>query len=69
MSEKLAARMTTLINGEILALSSIPLSAALMSRGVFYTEGMPWQLGAAPVALSVFGLGAKYVKEALDWEE
>ena len=29
----------------------------------------PWQAGAAPAALALFGLGGKYIKEALDWEE
>ncbi|KAJ1405903.1 hypothetical protein B484DRAFT_337689 [Ochromonadaceae sp. CCMP2298] len=69
MSEKLAARMTKIINGELLAVGSIPLAASLMARGVGYTEWLPWQAGAAPVALGVFGLTFKYVKEALDWKE
>jgi hypothetical protein len=30
---------------------------------------MPWQAGAAPIALTSLGLGVKYVKEALTWEE
>ena len=34
MSEELAARMTSIINAELLAIASIPLSAALMARGV-----------------------------------
>lgn len=69
MSEKLAARMTSIINAELLAIGSIPLAATLMSRGVGYAEGLPWQAGAAPVALTLVGLGFKYVKEALDWQE
>ena len=32
MSEKLAARMTSVINSELLALLSIPLAATMMSR-------------------------------------
>ena len=69
MSEKLAARLTKIINGELLALGSIPLAASLMSRGVGYAEGLPWHAGAAPAALAAVGLGIKYVKEAVSWEE
>ena len=69
MSEKLAARMTSIINAELLAIASIPLAAALMARGVGYAEWLPWPVGAAPVGLAAVGLGVKYVKEALDWEE
>ena len=69
MSEKLADRMTTLINAQLLAIATIPLTAALMSRGVGYADWFPWQAGAALVALSLGGLGFKYVKEALDWQE
>lgn len=69
MSEKLAARMTTLINAELLAILSIPLAATLMARGVGYVDGLPWAAGAAPVVLAFGGFGFKYVKEALEWEE
>jgi len=69
MSEKLAARMTSIINAELLALAAIPLSATLMARGVGYAPWLPWQAGAAPAALALGGLGFKYVKEALDWTE
>jgi len=69
MSDKLAARMTTLINAQLLAIGSIPLTAALMARGVGYADWFPWQAGAAFVAISFGGLGFKYVKEALDWQE
>ena len=69
MSEKLANRMTTVINAELLALAAIPLSATLMSRGVFYTGDFPWQLGAALVVVSFGGFGFKYVKEALTWTD
>lgn len=69
ISEKLAKRMTKIINGELLALGSLPLAATLMSRGVGYTEWFPWQAGAAPCAVLLFGLGYKYVKEALTWTE
>ena len=69
LSEKLAARMQKIINGELLAIGSIPLAAALMARGVAFSEGMPWQAGAAPVALVSLGLSVKYVKEAITWTE
>ena len=48
---------------------SIPLAATLMARGVWYAEWLPWQAGAAAVALALGGLGYKYVKEALEWTE
>jgi uncharacterized membrane protein len=67
LPDALAARMTKIINGELLAIGSIPLAAACMARGVAYSDAFPWQLGAGPVALAFVGLGAKYTKEALDW--
>lgn len=69
LSEKLSSRMTKIINGELLAICTIPVTAALMSRGVGYAEWFPWQAGAAPVALTILGLSFKYVREALVWEE
>ena len=69
MSEKLASRMASIMNAELLAIATIPATAAFMARGVGYAEWLPWQAGAAPVALCLFGLGYKYVKEALDWQE
>ena len=69
LGEKLSARMQKIINGELLAIGSIPLAAALMARGVAYAENMPWQAGAAPVALVSLGLSIKYVKEALTWTD
>lgn len=69
MSEKLANRITKVVNGELLAIGSIPLAAALMARGVAYAPDMSWQAGAAPIALTSVALGVKYVKEALTWEE
>ena len=54
--------MQKIVNGELLAIGSIPLAAALMARGVAYNEGMPWQAGAAPVALVSLALSVKYVK-------
>lgn len=69
MSEKLATRMTSILNAELLAFLSIPLAATLMSRGVGYTAWLPWQVGAAPAVLVLGGLGYKYVKEALQFIE
>ena len=40
-----------------------------MTRGVGYAEGFQWQLGCFPAILALFGLGFKYIIEALDWEE
>ena len=68
LGEKLSARMQKIVNGELLALGSIPLAAALMARGVAFAEGMPWQ-GAAPVALVSLALSVKYVKEAITWTD
>lgn len=69
MSDKLAGRMTTIMNGELLALFSIPLMATLMSRGVFYTDAIPWQVGAGFLTITFGGLSFKYLQEALTWVE
>lgn len=69
MSEELANRMKSVINAEISGFLSIPLTATLMSRGVFYMDSFPWQAGAAVVVAALGGVGFKYVKEALDWKE
>lgn len=69
MSDKLAERMTSLINAELLMLGSIPLTATFMARGVAYSPNFPWPVGAGACILAFGGLGFKYVKEALDWEE
>jgi uncharacterized membrane protein len=69
LSEKLAARMTSIMNAELLAVASIPLATALMARGVGYTESVPWFAEAVPAIVVSGGLSVKYVKEALDWKE
>lgn len=69
MSEKLASRMQTILNAEITAILSIPLSATIMSRGIGYNDSIPWQAEAFLSAAVFIGLGYKYVKEALDFEE
>lgn len=68
-SPALVKRMTSIVNAELLAVASIPLAATLMARGVAYADWLPWQAGAAPVALALGGFGYKYAKEALDWQE
>ncbi|CAE7236402.1 unnamed protein product [Symbiodinium natans] len=69
VTEKLADRLTSVINAQLLAIGSIPLAATLMARGVLYVDWFPWQAGALPVVLMLGGLGFKYVKEAIDWSE
>ena len=69
MSPELANRMTSVINAEILAFLSIPFAATLMSRGVLYNDDFQWQTSAAAAFLLSSGLGFKYVREALGWEE
>ena len=69
MSEELAGRMTSLVNAELLMIGSIPLTASLMARGVGYMPNFPWQAGAGATVAALGGLGFKYVKEALDWQE
>lgn len=73
VGEELEARMVKIINGELLALFSIPLMASLMSRGFLYSDGFPWPVGAAIVAAPSIGLSVKYVREALalkgEWEK
>ena len=65
-----AARMQKIVNGELLAIGSIPLAAATMARGIGYGDGaFPWQAGAGGVALVSTALTVKYVKEALTWED
>ena len=61
--------LSSIVNAEILALLTIPLTATTMARGVGYAEWLPWQAGAAPALLTLGGLGFKYIKEALDWQE
>ena len=69
MTEALANRIIKVVNGELLAICSIPLAATLMSRGVGHVDGFPWQAGAAVVAVATVGLGFKYVKEAVEWKD
>lgn len=70
MSEKLANRMKSVVNAELVMMGSIPLSATLMSRGVGYTEAIPINIiGPVLTGITAVGLGVKYSKEALTWSE
>lgn len=70
MTEKLANRMKSVINAELVMMGSIPLSATLMSRGVGYSETIPFDIvGPVLTALTAIGLAFKYSKEALTWSE
>jgi hypothetical protein len=69
LSEKLASRLQQIINAEITAILSIPFVATLMSRGVWYWEDFPWQVG---LVLSVAATGGSfflYGRQALQWKE
>lgn len=69
ISSKLANRLIKIINGEILAIMSIPLAASLMARGVGYLDWFPWEAGVIPLVLIISGLGIKYVTEAIQFKE
>lgn len=44
-SPALVRRMSSILNSQILAMISIPLTATLASRGVGYASDFPWELG------------------------
>lgn len=70
MTDKLAKRIDQLINAEIVALLTIPLSATMMSRGVGYLNDFPTQIvGPVLTALVWVGCGYKYVNEALSYTD
>ena len=69
ISEQLASRMDRSCNAELTALAIIPLAATFMSRGVLYeTPNVPWQVEAAIPILVFGGLGFKYIKEAITFD-
>lgn len=70
MSEALADRMKRVMNAELTALATIPLTATLMSRGVGYVNDFPTQI-VGPVLFGLVTAGAvyKYVSDALSWKE
>jgi len=69
MSEKLAARLHQILNAEISAVLTIPLTATLMARGVGYNADFPWQVGAGLAAATLVGTSGLYLKQALGWSE
>lgn len=69
MSEELCDRMKSICNAELTGVLFIPMAATFMARGIGYNESIPWQAEAAGVAAIFLGLGFKYVKEALTFEE
>ena len=69
MSEALCNRMKSICNAQLTGIIFIPLAATLMARGVGYNESIPWQAEAGVSALLFVGLGFKYVKEALTFEQ
>lgn len=70
MSEALATRMRKVMNAELTALASIPLTATLMARGIGYVDNVPTHI-IGPVFFVVITGGAvyKYVKDAITWKE
>ena len=70
MSERLANRLTSVLNAEISALALIPLTATLMSRGVGYVDDFPTEIvGPAVFGIVTAGGAYKYVGEAFGWDE
>jgi uncharacterized membrane protein len=69
MSEALCDRMKSICNAEITGILFIPMAATFMARGIGYNESIPWQAEAGVAALLFLGLGFKYVREALTFEE
>lgn len=69
MSVELCERMKSICNAELTGILFIPAAATFMARGIGYNESIPWQAEAAGVALIFLGLGFKYVKEALTFED
>lgn len=70
MSEELATRLKKVMNAELTALATIPLTATLMARGVGYINDFPTQI-VGPALFGVVTAGAvyKYVKDAISWKE
>merc|ERR1719343_1806628 len=69
MSEALCDRMKSICNAQLTGILFIPMAATFMARGIGYNESIPWQAEAAVAALLFLGLGFKYVKEALTFED
>ena len=69
LSDELAKRLLQIINAEISAILSIPILATLMSRGVWYWDGFPYQIGLVLSLAATGGSFYYYAKQALNWEE
>ena len=69
LSDELATRLHQIINAEISAILSIPILATLMSRGVWYWDGFPYQIGLVLSLAATGGSFYYYAKQALNWEE
>jgi putative membrane protein len=69
MSQELNDRMRSICNAQLTGIIFIPLAASLMARGVGYNEDIPWQAEMGVSLVLFLGLGFKYVKEALTFEE
>uniref|UniRef100_A0A7S4ARG6 H(+)-exporting diphosphatase n=1 Tax=Pseudo-nitzschia australis TaxID=44445 RepID=A0A7S4ARG6_9STRA len=69
MSEELCNRMKSICNAQLTGLVFIPVAATFMARGIGYNESIPWPAEAGVSALIFLGLGFKYIKEALTFEQ
>jgi len=69
MSRELIGKMSSTYNRMFIPFVFTLPVAALIANGIPYIETFPWQAGAAPVVLTVGGLGFKNVKDALDWND
>eukprot|EP00537_Pseudo-nitzschia_pungens_P011137 CAMPEP_0172387704 /NCGR_PEP_ID=MMETSP1061-20121228/4971_1 /TAXON_ID=37318 /ORGANISM="Pseudo-nitzschia pungens, Strain cf. pungens" /LENGTH=332 /DNA_ID=CAMNT_0013117419 /DNA_START=34 /DNA_END=1032 /DNA_ORIENTATION=+ len=69
MSQELCDRMKSICNAQLTGMVFIPLAATFMARGIGYNESIPWQAEAGVAALIFVGLGYKYIKEALTFEQ
>ena len=69
LSDELAGRLHQIINAEISAILTIPILATLMSRGVWYWDGFPYQIGLVLSLAATGGSFYYYAKQALSWEE
>jgi hypothetical protein len=69
MSDKLAKRMTAVINAEISGLVTIPLLATFMSRGVTYANDFPWPAGLVLAVATSGGACYYYGRQAVSWVE
>jgi hypothetical protein len=69
MSDKLAKRMTAVLNAEISGVVTIPLLATLMARGVTYWNDFPGPVGLVLSVAASGGACYYYGKQALTWTD